>query len=256
MQDIATPAPREGATPGVVLVTGGARRVGAAIVRHLHAAGANVVVHYRGAEAEAAKLEAELNAVRAKSATRVKADLLAPIAARSLVSTALERFGGLDLLVNNASSFFPVAVGAIEASHWEELVGSNLKAPLFISQEAAPHLAKRQGAIVNIVDIHAERPLKGYPLYSIAKAGLAALTRSLAVELAPAVRVNGVAPGAIAWPEDGQLPDAERGRIVATTPLARVGAPEDIAQAVHFLACAPFVTGQILAVDGGRSIYL
>ena len=238
------------------LVTGGARRVGAAIVRRLHAAGANVVVHYRGAEAEAAKLEAELNAVRAKSATRVKADLLAPIAARSLVSTALERFGGLDLLVNNASSFFPVAVGAIEPSHWEELVGSNLKAPLFISQEAAPHLAKQQGAIVNIVDIHAERPLKGYPLYSIAKAGLAALTRSLAVELAPAVRVNGVAPGAIAWPEDGQLPDAERGRIVATTPLGRVGAPEDIAQAVHFLACAPFVTGQILAVDGGRSIYL
>jgi pteridine reductase len=239
-----------------VLVTGGARRVGAAIARRLHAAGANVVLHYRGAEAEAAKLEAELNAARAKSAARVKAELLAPIAPRALVSAALESFGRLDLLVNNASSFFPVAVGAIEPSHWEELVGSNLKAPLFISQEAAPHLGKHQGAIVNIVDIHAERPLKGYPLYSIAKAGLAALTRSLAVELAPAVRVNGVAPGAIAWPEDGQFPDAERGRIVATTPLGRVGAPEDIAQAVHFLACAPFVTGQILAVDGGRSIYL
>jgi pteridine reductase len=238
------------------LVTGGARRVGAAIARRLHAAGANVVLHYRGAEAEAAKLEAELNAARAKSAARVKAELLAPIAPRALVSAALESFGRLDLLVNNASSFFPVAVGAIEASHWEELVGSNLKAPLFISQEAAPHLGKHQGAIVNIVDIHAERPLKGYPLYSIAKAGLAALTRSLAVELAPAVRVNGVAPGAIAWPEDGQFADAERGRIVATTPLGRVGSPEEIAQAVHFLACAPFVTGQILAVDGGRSIYL
>jgi pteridine reductase len=238
------------------LVTGGARRVGAAIARRLHAAGANVVLHYRDSEADVAKLEAELNAVRAKSATRVKAELLAPIAPRALVSAALESFGRLDLLVNNASSFFPVAVGAIEASHWEELVGSNLKAPLFISQEAAPHLGKHQGAIVNIVDIHAERPLKGYPLYSIAKAGLAALTRSLAVELAPAVRVNGVAPGAIAWPEDGQFADAERGRIVATTPLGRVGSPEDIAQAVHFLACAPFVTGQILAVDGGRSIYL
>jgi pteridine reductase len=238
------------------LVTGGARRVGAAIARRLHAAGANVVLHYRGAEAEAVKLEAELNAARAKSAARVKAELLAPIAPRALVSAALESFGRLDLLVNNASSFFPVAVGAIEASHWEELVGSNLKAPLFISQEAAPHLGKHQGAIVNIVDIHAERPLKGYPLYSIAKAGLAALTRSLAVELAPAVRVNGVAPGAIAWPEDGQFADAERGRIVATTPLGRVGSPEEIAQAVHFLACAPFVTGQILAVDGGRSIYL
>jgi pteridine reductase len=238
------------------LVTGGARRIGAAIARRLHAGGANVVLHYRGAEADAAKLEAELNAARAKSATKVKAELLAPIAPRALVAAALEGFGRLDLLVNNASSFFPVAVGAIESSHWEELVGSNLRAPLFISQEAAPHLAKEQGAIVNIVDIHAERPLKGYPLYSIAKAGLAALTRSLALELAPAVRVNGVAPGAIAWPEDGQFADGERGRIVSTTPLGRVGSPEDIAQAVHFLACAPFVTGQILAVDGGRSIYL
>ena len=153
------------------LVTGGARRVGAAIARRLHAAGANVVLHYRDSEADAAKLEAELNAARAKSATRVKAELLAPIAPRALVSAALDSFGRLDLLVNNASSFFPVAIGAIEASHWEELIGSNLKAPLFISQEAAPHLAKQQGAIVNIVDIHAERPLKGYPLYSIAKAG-------------------------------------------------------------------------------------
>jgi pteridine reductase len=238
------------------LVTGAARRVGAAITRRLHAAGANIVLHYRGAEAEVVKLEGELNAARAKSAMKVKAELLAPIAPRALVSAAVERFGGLDVLVNNASSFFPIAIGAIEASHWEELIGSNLRAPLFISQEAAPHLAKTRGAIVNIVDIHAERPLKGYPVYSIAKAGLAALTRSLAVELAPAVRVNGVAPGAIAWPEDGQFPDDERARIVATTPLARVGSPEDIAQAVHFLACAPYVTGQILAVDGGRSIHL
>ena len=238
------------------LVTGAARRVGAAISRRLHAAGANIVLHYRGAEAEVAKLEGELNAARAKSAMKVKAELLAPIAPRALVSAAVERFGGLDVLVNNASSFFPIAIGAIEASHWEELIGSNLRAPLFISQEAAPHLARTRGAIVNIVDIHAERPLKGYPVYSIAKAGLAALTRSLAVELAPAVRVNGVAPGAIAWPEDGQFPDDERARIVATTPLARVGSPEDIAQAVHFLACAAYVTGEIVAVDGGRSIFI
>jgi pteridine reductase len=238
------------------LVTGGARRVGAAIARQLHAAGASVVLHYRDSEADAAKLEGELNAVRAKSAARVKADLHAPIAPRALVSAAVERFGGLHILVNNASSFFPVPIGSVEASHWEELMGSNLRAPLFISQEAAPHLAKAQGAIVNIVDIHAERPLKDYPVYSIAKAGLAALTRSLALELAPAVRVNGVAPGAIAWPEDGQFADDERKRIVASTPLGRTGSPEDIAQAVHFLACAPFVTGQILAVDGGRSIYL
>ncbi len=238
------------------LVTGGARRVGAAIARRLHAAGANLVLHYRDSAADADKLAAELNAVRAKSAATVKAELLAPIAPRALVAAALEGFGRLDLLVNNASSFFPVEVGAIEASHWEELMGSNLRAPLFISQQAAPHLAVAGGAIVNIVDIHAERPLKGYPLYSVAKAGLAALTRSLALELAPEVRVNGVAPGAIAWPEDGQFETEERQRIIKTTPLRRMGTPEDIAQAVHFLACAPYVTGQIVAVDGGRSIYI
>lgn len=238
------------------LVTGGARRVGAAIARRLHAAGASVLLHYRDSEADAAKLEAELNALRPKSAAKVKAELLAPIAPRALLSAARDTFGRLDLLVNNASSFFPVEVGAIEASHWEELVGSNLRAPLFICQEAAPELAKREGAIVNIVDIHADRPLKGYPVYSIAKAGLAALTRSLALELAPRVRVNGVAPGAIAWPDDGQFEPAERARIIATTPLGRMGSPEDIAQAVHFLACAPYVTGQVIAVDGGRSLFL
>jgi pteridine reductase len=215
-----------------------------------------VLLHYRDSETEAAKLEAELNALRPKSAAKVKAELLAPIAPRALVSAARESFGRLDLLVNNASSFFPVELGAIESSHWEELIGSNLRAPLFICQEAASELIKEQGSIVNIVDIHADRPLRGYPLYSIAKAGLAALTRSLAVELAPAVRVNGVAPGAIAWPEDGQFEAAERTRIVATTPLARIGSPQDVAQAVHFLACAPYVTGQIIAVDGGRSLYI
>jgi pteridine reductase len=238
------------------LVTGGARRVGAAIARRLHAAGANVMLHYRDSATDADALAAELNALRAGSASTVKAELLAPVAPRALVSATLQSFGGLDLVVNNASSFFPVAVGAIEASHWEELIGSNLRAPLFIAQEAAPHLAKGRGAIVNIVDIHADRPLKGYSVYSIAKAGLAALTRSLAVELAPEVRVNGVSPGAIAWPEDGQFDATERQRIVDTTPLGRVGSPEDIAQAVHFLACAPYITGQILAVDGGRSIFL
>jgi pteridine reductase len=180
----------------------------------------------------------------------------AEVAPDALVGAALDAFGRLDLLVNNASSFFPVAVGDIESSHWEELIGSNLRAPLFICQQAAPELKKAGGAIINIVDIHAERPLKGYPVYSIAKAGLAALTRSLALELAPHVRVNGVAPGAIAWPDDGQFDAAERGRIVATTPLARVGGPEDIAQAVHFLAVASYVTGEIIAVDGGRSIYI
>lgn len=238
------------------LVTGAARRIGAAIARRLHAAGAKVVLHYRGAEAEATALEAELNAARAGSAARVKADLLAPIAPRALVAFAQERFGRLDVLVNNASAFYPTAVGAIEAAHWEELIGSNLRAPLFLAQEAAPALKKQRGAIVNIADIHAERPLKGYVVYSIAKAGLAALTRSLALELGPEVRVNAVAPGAIAWPEDGQFPPQERARILAGTPLERLGAPAEVARAVHFLATAPFVTGQVLAVDGGRSVFL
>jgi pteridine reductase len=238
------------------LVTGGARRVGAAIARRVHAAGAAVLIHYRDSEADAARLASALNAARPKSAAKVKAELLAPVAPRALVSAALETFGRLDLVVNNASSFFPVAVGAMEPSHWEELIGSNLRAPLFIAQQAAAELAKNDGSIINIVDIHAERPLKGYALYSIAKAGLAAMTRSLALELAPRVRVNGVAPGAIAWPEDGQFTDPERARILATTPLARIGSPEDVARAVHFLACAPYVTGQIVAVDGGRSIFI
>jgi pteridine reductase len=238
------------------LVTGAARRIGAAIARRLHADGANLLLHYRGAEADAAALETELNAARPGSAAKVKADLLAPIAPKALVGAARDRFGGLDVLVNNASTFYPTAVGAIEAGHWEELMGSNLRAPLFLAQEAAPELGKRGGCIVNIADIHAERPLKGYVVYSIAKAGIAAMTRSLALELGPAVRVNAVAPGAIAWPEDGQFPPPERDRVLATTPLARLGSPEDIARAVHFLATAPFVTGQVLGVDGGRSVFL
>jgi pteridine reductase len=238
------------------LVTGAAKRIGAAIARRLHAAGANVVLHYRGAEAEATALEVELNAARAGSAARLKADLLAPIAPRLLLGSALERFGRLDVLVNNASSFYPTAIGSIEAGHWEELMGSNLRAPLFLAQEAAPALKKQRGAIINIADIHAERPLKGYVVYSIAKAGLAALTRALALELGPEVRVNAVAPGAIAWPEDGQFPPQERARILAGTPLERLGAPAEVARAVHFLATAPFVTGQVLAVDGGRLVFL
>jgi pteridine reductase len=247
----------EGSLEGkVALVTGAARRIGAAIARRLHGAGAKVVLHYRGADTEAVQLEKELNAARAGSATKLKGDLLAPVAPKALVDAALQRFARLDILVNNASAFFPTVVGEIEASHWEELIGSNLRAPLFLAQAAAPQLAFAGGAIVNIADIHAQRPLKGYVVYSIAKAGLVALTRSLALELAPAVRVNAVAPGAIAWPEDGQFDPAERSRIVATTPLARTGTPEEVAQAVHFLCTAPFVTGQVLAVDGGRSIFL
>ncbi|MDX1377104.1 MAG: pteridine reductase [Burkholderiales bacterium] len=240
----------------VALVTGAARRVGAAIAHRLHGAGMRVMLHYRQSEADARALERELNAARAGSAACVRAELLAPDAPQALVDASLERFGRLDVLVNNASSFYPTRFGAIEARHWDELAGCNLRAPLFLAQSAAPHLARTNGAIVNITDIHAERPLKDYVVYTIAKAGLAALTKALALELGPAVRVNAVAPGAIAWPEDDQLPTAERKRIVATTPLGRIGAPEDIARVVEFLARASFVTGQTVAVDGGRSVFL
>jgi pteridine reductase len=239
----------------VVLVTGAARRVGAAIARRMHEHGASVLLHHRGAEKEAASLEGELNAIRAGSVRRIKADLLAHSAPELLVRTAVERFGRLDVLVNNASSFFPTALGEIEDKGWEELMGANVKAPLLLSQAAAPELAKARGAIINIVDIHADRPLKGYIVYTIAKAALAAMTRSLAMELAPDVRVNGVSPGAIAWPEDGQFPPETRKHIIDDTLLKRLGDPEDIARAVYFLAAdAPYVTGQVIAVDGGRSI--
>lgn len=238
------------------LVTGAARRVGAAIARRLQAAGMNVLVHFRSSAADARALEAELNSVRPGSAACAQADLLESGAPAVLVEAALARFKRLDLLVNNASAFYPTPMGAVALKQWDDLIGSNLRAPLFLAQAAAPHLARGKGAIVNITDIHAERPLKDYVVYSIAKAGLVALTRSLALELGPDVRVNAVAPGAIAWPEDGQFPGAERKRIIETTPLGRIGAPEDIARVVEFLARAPFVTGQTVAADGGRSVFL
>jgi len=246
----ASPAP-------VVLITGGARRVGAAIVRELHRAGNRVALHYRHSAAEADALCAELNAVRADSAAAFATDLLDLARLPALVEACLGRFGRLDGLVNNASSFFPTAIGQIAAADWDDLIGSNLRAPLFLCQAAAEALRDSRGAVVNIVDIHAERPLKGYPVYSIAKAGLLGLTRALAIELAPEVRVNGVSPGAIEWPEDGQFPPDERLRIIEHSLLKRVGSPDDIARAVrHLLFEAPYVTGQVLAVDGGRSVHL
>jgi pteridine reductase len=241
----------------VVLVTGGAKRVGAAIARRLHREGANLMLHYRGSEREAKALRTELNAARADSVALVQADLLDVMGLPEIVKNTVGRFERLDALVNNASSFFPTPVGEMTAASWDSLVGVNLRAPLFLSQAAAPHLKKTGGAIVNITDIHADRPLKGYVIYSIAKTGLAGLTRSLARELAPEVRVNGVAPGAIVWPEDGSWDDLTRQRIVSHTLLRRTGEPDDIARAVYYLiADAPYVTGQIIAVDGGRSINL
>jgi pteridine reductase len=240
----------------VVLITGGAKRVGAAICRNLHAHGASIMVHYRSSAKEARALQAEFNLKRTDSVALIQADLLNLPMLPNLVGDTVKRFGRLDVVINNASSFFPTAVGEINDKAWDDLIGTNLKAPLFLSQAAVGQLKKNHGCIVNIVDIHAERPMKNYVVYSTAKAGLVNLTRSLARELAPEVRVNGVAPGAIIWPEDEAWSDElSRQRIINSTLLKRVGEPEDIAKAVYFLiADAPYITGQIIAVDGGRSI--
>jgi pteridine reductase len=237
----------------VVMVTGGARRVGAEIVRTLHAAGASLLVHYRNSAAAADALARELNGHRTDSAAVAKADLLDPAAADSLVAAALREFGRLDILVNNASTFYPTEMGQVSAAQWDDLMGSNLKAPFFLAQAAAPSLRARQGLIINIVDIHALRPLKRHPVYSIAKAGLAMLTRSLARELGPEVRVNGIAPGPVLWPEQN-MDEALRREIIGKTALKRQGTPDDIARTALFLAESPYITGQIIAVDGGRSI--
>ena len=241
----------------VILITGAARRVGAAMVVALHAAGARVILHARQSVVDAETLAQSLNAVRPESAAVVSADLLDTAAIGPLVARAVAQFGRLDGLVCNASSFFPTPIGSIDESAWHDLVGSNFKAPLFLAQAAAPYLRVSHGAIVNITDIHAERPLAGYPLYAAAKGALLTLTRALAVELAPEVRVNAVAPGPILWPEDGQFPDAERTAIVQHTLLKRAGTPEDIARTVRFLMLdAPYITGQVINVDGGRSAHL
>lgn len=238
----------------VVLVTGAARRIGAAIVTCLHANGARVAIHYRGSSEEAEALAAELNALRDGSAATFQADLLRNKDIPRLIDDVVAWGGRLDGLVNNASTFYPTPVGGITDEHWNDLVGTNFKAPLFLSQAAAPHLRDGGGAIVNIVDIHAQRPLRNHPVYGPAKAALAMLTRSLAKDLAPGIRVNGVSPGAILWPENG-MSEAAQESILNEVPLQRAGNPDDIAGCVLFLMRdAPYVTGQIIAVDGGRSI--
>ena len=240
----------------VVLITGGAKRVGAAICRRLHASGAKLMLHYRASAGEARLLQAELNGVRADSVALIQADLLDLAKLSSLVDQTVMRFGRLDALVNNASSFFSTPMGEIQPAQWDDLMGTNVRAPLFLAQAAAAPLKKTQGAIVNISDIHAERPLRNYVVYSVAKAALTGLTRSLARELAPDVRVNAIAPGPILWPEgDDQFDEVSRQRIISHTPLKREGTPDDIARAVHFLiADAPYVTGETINVDGGRHI--
>ena len=241
-----------------ILVTGGGRRVGAAICRQLHAHGASLIVHYRRSERDAQALQGELNQLRPGSVALVQADLLDIRRLPLLVEESVNYFGRLDVLVNNASSFFPTPMGEITETMWNDLIGSNMKAPLFLSQAAAPRLREQRGCIVNIVDIHSEWPLKGYAVYNAAKGGLATLTRSLALELGPDIRVNGVSPGPILWPEDGEWKEeAARQHIVERTVLKRVGEPDDIARTVSFLIDeAPYITGQIINVDGGRSINL
>jgi len=246
-----TPTPLHGK---VVLITGAARRVGATIARTMHAAGANVVLHYRNSGQAAESLALELETARNGSATTLKANLLNMDELAPLVDAALRRFGRLDVLVNNASSFYPTPVGEITAAQWDDLIGTNVKAPLFLSQAAAPALRKTSGLILNLVDIHGARPLKRFPVYCTAKAALAMLTHSLARELAPHVRVNGIAPGPVMWPEDPPDPALQE-KIISQTLLQRQGSPQDVARTALFFATeAPYITGQILAVDGGRSV--
>ncbi|HEX2668598.1 MAG TPA: pteridine reductase [Gammaproteobacteria bacterium] len=235
------------------LVTGAAKRLGAATARALHAEGMNLLLHYNRSEAEAAALAKELNGIRRDSAATAQADLANTQGLESLVKAALQ-WEGLDVLVNNASSFRPTPIGSIGEDDWDDLMGSNLKAPLFLAQAAAPHLKKNHGCIVNMIDIHAYRPLREHTVYCAAKAGLVMLTLSLAKELGPEVRVNGVAPGPVLWPET-PMDAATKKSILEATALKRKGSPEDVAGAIIYLVRdADYVTGQILAVDGGRSI--
>jgi pteridine reductase len=238
-----------------VLITGAARRVGAAMARTLQAAGANVMIHYRKSETEARTLVRELNSVRGGSAAMVSGDLLEIRKLGKLVDETIKTFGQLDVLINNASTFYPTPVGEITEDHWEDLLGTNLKVPLFLAQAAAPALRATRGLVLNIADIHGMRPLRRYTTYSVAKAGLIMLTKSLARELGPQqVRVNAICPGPVMWPED-RADRALQKKIVDRTQLKRAGAPEDVARAALFLcADAPYITGQVLAVDGGRSV--
>jgi pteridine reductase len=241
------------------IVTGAARRVGAAIVRRLHAEGASVAIHTRSRADEANALAGELGAARAGSATVVIHDLADTAGLPRIIEATVASFGRVDGLINNASAYFPTPLATLTEAQWDELAASNLKAPLFLAQAALPELKRRRGVIVNLIDIHADRPLRDYAAYCAAKAGLAGVTRALALDLGPEVRVNGVAPGPIAWPDapGAEIDAAERARILASTPLGREGGAQAIAEAVHYLAAvADYCTGQILNVDGGRSIFL
>jgi pteridine reductase len=240
----------------VALVTGGARRVGAEICRTLHGHGMNLVIHYRSSRDDAHALKVELERARQSSVAIVRGDLLDAAAYPEIVAEAVAAHGRLDALVNNASTFYPTPLGEASIAEWDDLMGTNLRAPFFLAQAAAPHLRKHGGCIVNIADIHGERPIKRYPIYSAAKAGLIMLTKSLARELAPDVRVNAIAPGTIMWPEGAAEVDADqKSKMLARIPLRRSGSPSDIAATALFLIRdAGYVNGQVIAVCGGRSV--
>ena len=245
-------------TNKVVLITGGAKRVGAAICRSLHAEGFKLMIHYKSSINEARALQAELSLMRPNTVAIIQSDLLNTAGLPNLISETINHFGSLDVLINNASTYYASEIGDIDEAKWQDLMGSNLKAPLFLSQAAAPELRKNHGCIINITDMHIERPKKGYIVYSVAKAGLVTLTKSLAHELSPEVRVNAVAPGPVQWPENNpQFDEVYRQRVINQTLLKRMGEAEDVAKAVKFLVSdAPFITGHVLAVDGGRSLNL
>jgi pteridine reductase len=237
----------------VVLVTGAARRIGAALARGFHDEGAKVAIHYHRSAEEAEALRDELNRIRPNSAVAIGADLLCTEILPRIIDETIQAFGNLDVLINNASTFYPTPLGSISQEHWDDLIGTNLKAPLFLAQAAAPQLRKSRGLILNVIDIHSQRPLPEHTVYSTAKSGLAMLTRSLARELGPEIRVNGIAPGPILWPEE--IDEQVKHEIVSKTLLKRSGEPDDIVRtALFFAKDAPYVTGQILAVDGGRSV--
>ena len=240
----------------VAFITGSAKRLGRQTAITLHNAGYKVIIHCNHSRDDAAALAHTLNQQRANSAAVLQADLLDEQGWSTLAASATDCFGRLDVLVNNASSFFPTPIAQSSTAHWQDLFGSNVKAPYFLSQALAPELAKQRGAIINMVDIHAEKPLSGHSLYCMAKAALLMMTKSLALELAPTITVNGIAPGAILWPPEQsvQLSEQDKAAILRQIPLNTLGSPQDIANTVLFLVQSPYITGQILAVDGGRSL--
>ncbi len=239
-----------------ILITGGAKRVGAYCVRYLHAQGCNIVLHYRSSVEAAKGLADELNMQRPGSVRLYQADLHDIKELQALADVAKQAWGGIDVLINNASAFYATDMAEVTEEQWDDLLGSNLKSPFFLIQALAPTLKSRKGCVVNVVDIHAERGLEGFPVYSIAKAGLVALTKILAKELAPQIRVNAVAPGAILWPEQDDMDEQQKQEIQAKVALQRTGGPDDIAKAIRFLINdAEYITGQVITVDGGRTLF-